>query len=258
MIHFNRKNLAILVIWLIGLTITACQKENSAKTDNQQLKKQLKSETNSFFSEAILESDVAADKDVICPGATPEEAGNLNHPQIVRGSVVAPRQQASFGFPFINEAHAVPIAGEFPAPKVSVKLMEGFAEPKVVSETTTDALGRFCLKLSWNATFDENHYIEAKIGDEKLRRLSPTQKVAIVSTQSEAVFRLFKQNLKNIALKRNTAINLQTIADTQVDTLNPAKAQSTIEDTVELLIQNLSADIRVQKSLGLNNSSGQN
>ena len=251
MIHFSHKNLAILLFCLNCVGILSCQTQKNTNTENQQLNKQLNSETNSFFSDEILESDIAADKDVNCPGANDEESKDLNHPQIVRGSVVAPRIQASFGLPFIKQANAVPISGEFRVPKVKVKLMQGLDDPKVISETTTDALGRFCLKLSWNKTFDENHYIEAEIGEEKLRRLSPTQKVAIISTQSEAVFRLYKTHHTKIADKRATAINLQTIADTQVDTLNPVSAQSTIEKTVNLLIQNLEADTRVQKCLEL-------
>lgn len=256
MIHFRCKIFTIITVSAISLFLASCKAEKPVKTEKQQIQNQLQSETNSFFSDEVLESDPAPDNEVFCPDATTAEMNDLNHPQLVRGSVVAPRIQASFGIPFINQAHAVPIPGEFPVPGVKVKLMEGFSEPKIVSETTTDALGRFCLKLSWTNTFDGTQYLETKVGENTLRRLSPSQKVAIISTQSEAVFRLYVTNLgqtklSKTASKRSMAINLQTIADSQVDTFKPVSAQSTIEKTVALILENLRNDQRVQESLGL-------
>ncbi len=249
MTHFNCKNIAIAILFVNIAVLSSCKPQTSAPTENQQLEKQLQNETDSFFSSEILDSDNAPDEDVPCPGATEEQINDPNHPQLVRGSVVAPRIQASFGIPFIKNAHAVPIIGEYPAPNVSVKLMHNLEKPKVVSETTTDALGRFCLKLNANKTFSADHYIQAKVGEDLIRRLSPTQKVAVISAQSEAVFRIYAANRTKFSAKRSTILNLQTIADTQVDTLKPLSADSTIEKSVVLVIQNLESDPRIQKYL---------
>lgn len=248
MIHFKPKTHQIIFLSFFCAFTASCQEDKPPTNASDGLKEQLNASTNSFFSEEIFDdSSQAQERDLPCPGANESQQKDLNHPQVIRGSVVAPRVHASSSFSFINRAYAVPIGGEFVVAKVKIDLVVGFKDHKVVNTTTTDALGRFCLTLPSNDLFTEQHFLEAKVGEERLRRLSPNQKNAVVSTQSEAVFRLYQSHYEKLSsgLEKGRIINLQTMADTRVDTLRPLQAKSTIEETVVWILEDLKRDSRI-------------
>lgn len=215
--------------------------------------------TGAFFDPEALEegaTELGQDFTVVpCPGASDRQRWQW-HPDLIRGQVLAPQGALAFIEPTLIEkgadlvipsAHAVPLEGESVVEGATVKL---YRNDELVSETTSDALGRFCL-VAENAGIElgPDWKIEATQGDVTLRRTLLDAVDANVSVQTEAVYRVVTDN--DPQADEHTWRNVSTMSATTLDLLDPLEitpATSTSE-AVDKAVVRLKRDERIRSAL---------
>ena len=200
-----------------------------AKEQPKQIEESLEIEGD-FFGDALGEeaAQLGSDFSVVpCVGATPEEQANLDHPRILRGQVVAPfgrlAQRALWDF-IVPDAHAVPVGGENTVPNQEIQLVEfgSKGEPlKVLATATSDALGRYCLKLPKDVNYGVTLGLRTGSGDNQLRALVLSRGHSNISLSTEVVLALALEKGQLESNRRAWLVNLHTYADSAVDLLDP-------------------------------------
>jgi hypothetical protein len=221
---------------------------------------QLEMEGDFFSGEALTEGAVELGKDfkgVPCAGAATHELYNYEHPKIVRGQVVAPQGQLAENFLWdllVPSAHAVPVGGEGLVEGATVRIAR-WTEGGVVTldqpAATTDALGRFCLRLPSHLSPGPRLLLEASHDGGVLRRFLYDKADANISTATETLVRMVTSDHDPSEISRAELINLHTVAFTQLDTLSPVTllADADIERAVQTLRQTLRTSDRVRRRL---------
>ena len=230
------------------LLFTACQPSSEDHAETTELPAQQTSQvvfdepdSGGFFGAGLVEDATSLGSDftvVACVGATPEEQNNLEHPRVIRGQVVSPFGRIASWSPvdlLIPSAFAVPVEGENTVAEVDVQLMtlQPDGRPsKVLSKTTSDALGRFCFKLPDGADYGAMLGLVATYGDESLRAVVLSRGHGNLSLTSDVVLSLYLQkHALDLPNARARLINLHTLADSAVDLLEPV----TLEDDDNLI-----------------------
>jgi hypothetical protein len=200
-----------------------------------------------FFSgEALTEGAVELGDDfegVPCAGAATHERFNYEHPKVIRGQVVAPGGRLAGNFLWdllVPSAHAVPVGGERLVEGATVRIARWTAGGIVALDeprATTDALGRYCLRLPSHLSPGTRVLLEASNGRTILRRFLYDRADANVSTATETLVRIVTDRWQPGEVSRARLLNLHTVAFSQLDTIAPVNLL--VDDDVEAAIQTL-------------------
>lgn len=220
----------------------------------------LEMEGTFFSGEALTEGAVVLGDDfegVPCAGAASHEKYNYEHPKVIRGQVVAPSGQLASNALWdllVPSAHAVPVGGERLVEGATVRIARwndggvlALDEPRA----TTDALGRFCIRLPSHLSPAPTLLLEASNGRTVLRRFLYDKADANISTATETLVRLVTDVTSPSKVSRAELINLHTAAFSELDTIAPVTllADANVDAAVETLTETLKASERVKKRL---------
>ena len=183
---------------------------------------------------AIDLSDEAAQVD--CVGATEEEKALPFHPRRLMGQVLAPDgRMAKFDERWwqrlIPTAHAAPLEGELPVAEIAVRLtnVDERGEPvdDGLRETTTNIFGQWCIHLPEDVEFGPTLMVIAESDEYRLRRPVLHQNDVDIYSQPEALVQLvIEEGLLLTRLDVDTYLNLDVMAQTAVDLLQPVTVRS--------------------------------
>lgn len=186
---------------------------------------------------------------LVCAGASVDEARTERHPKVVRGVVKAPpAAQAARGpaLELVASAHAFAMEFEVPVSGAPVSLRKvdasGAPRGEPLVSTTTDAQGRFCVRVPDEHAIGVGLALFATTPSGPLRRVLVTRADASLDAQSEARYRvLARAGVDFERLEVPAYLNWRTVADTRLgllgevdqDTARPLDALLT-ELTAEL------------------------
>lgn len=189
-----------------------------------------------FFDPGALEgaASLSGWTDVPCPGSSKEERSAEKPWGILRGEVAA-----TLGYGADVRVQLVTVGKTF---EVS----------KVLHETHTDELNRFCFKLPKAVEAGPHLMIHVgSEGQEIVRRMVLDLQDVNVGPVHEALLQLIQE--RKTPLEVPNLINLHTVAYSAVDLLNETQRTSQVtESEVEYLKSVLVSDDRTQKLLGSN------
>lgn len=228
-----------LILCLIIALCMACEKrenppgpESSAPKGDSLLLPAL-DEGGGFFDEDLLLEGALDLRDHLpeCVGASSDELERPDHPAIIRGQVLAPAARLarpSF-FPqwLVPSAHAAPLEGELPVANVRVALYrqeKGEPVGPTLIETRTNVVGAWCMRIPDGAEAGTGLILVATSIDSRLRlrRLFALPGDVDISSFSEAFVELLvEEEIDLEALPRATFLNMEVLASTAIDLLNP-------------------------------------
>lgn len=197
------------------------------------------------------------DERVSCVGAREEEAENLFHPRMIRGVVLAPSGQWAMNSKtwwdwVVPTAHAAPLEGELPVADVVIRLMrvDAIGEPvgEAILSTEATVWGEFCFRLPDELEYGPTLMLIAEGGERRLRRPVLHQNDVDIYSQPEALVRLLvEEGFELTSLDVDTYLNLDVMAQTAVDLLNPVELRS--EAGLESLLARLDRTMREDERL---------
>lgn len=215
-------------------------------------------QSGGFFDPTALEegaAELGEDFTIVpCKGADDIQRWEW-HPRLVRGQVLAPGGALVRAHPLhplydllIPSAHAVPLEGESVVSNTTVRLAEGNTTHQ---ETTTDALGRFCLVVPEGSELGPTWRLEAEGADITLRRVLLDAVEADVSVQTEAVYRLVTDGREPGEVSRHTWRNVGTMSATTLDLTNQLEITPgmSASKAVEEAVQRLREDERITNAI---------
>lgn len=202
-------------------------------------------------------SEVASET---CAGATAEESADEYHPRILRGRVLAPSGELASRWQMpgwlVGAAHAAPLEAEQTVPQARVELYRvgpsGERSGEVLREATTDVTGEWCMKLPDGIELGADLMLAAGVGDARLRRSVVSQFSTDLYSASEALTRLLQARRVDFsAIPDETYLNMEAIADTRVDLLEPVDIEEGegVEEVVAKIRKVLAGDERLQEKL---------
>lgn len=198
-------------------------------------------ESEFFDPEALDENSVVVGDDfdaVECAGE-----GDIE----LRGQVLAPAGRLAF-FPdwLVPSAHAAPLEGELVVSDVEIELYDHRNPDEIWASTRSDAVGRYCLVLPAGREPSTSTILRARAGEASLRRVVTHRQATTISISSEAVTRIILDS----NLNRQQSINLETMADTALDLLEPTAFEGeNVETAVSRVQKVMLADHRVRKAI---------
>lgn len=195
-----------------------------------------------------------------CPGATAEEAALDYHPRILRGEVSAPPgAMSSRGWLdgwFVETAHAAPLEEEQSVRGATVELYrvdaDGDRTGEPLREATTDGSGEYCMKLPEGVDPSSTLMAEARFDDARMRRVVVSQFATDIYSTSEALLRLLRDhNVDFTELPTETYFNLESMAATAVDLLDPIELDPAdgVDEAVAQILKVLEEDERIEETL---------
>lgn len=203
---------------------------------------------NAFFDETlVLEGAVELDA-TPCVGN-----GNLE----IRGQLAAPfgrLAQRPILDLLIPSAHAAPLPDEQTVPDAPITLgaADPTWQPATLLSTTTDALGRFCFKIS-QAQLETSPPLMLKAGNQtNLRRILLDPRDANIHVASETAVQLLQNtNIPPNKPTRAQLFNLNTLVGTNLDLLHPVRLspQDTLEGALKITTQQCLQDPRILEKL---------
>jgi hypothetical protein len=214
-------------------------------------------QSGEFFDPAALEegaAELGEDFTVVpCKGAEDLQRWEW-HPRLVRGQVLAPggalvQNGASPLYDWlIPSAHAVPLEGESVVADATVRLVQGDSQRH---ETTTDALGRFCLVVPVGEELGPAWRIEAVGADITLRRVLLDAVEADVSVQTEAVYRVVTDGRRAEDVSPHDWRNMSTMSATVLDLTDPLEITPgmSASTAVDAAVERMRGDGRIEKTL---------
>ncbi|TXD36649.1 hypothetical protein FRC98_12530 [Lujinxingia vulgaris] len=195
-----------------------------------------------------------------CVGATAEEASAESHPRILRGLVLAPQGKLAHRTDLLEllipSAHAAPLEGELPVADARVALYEGDArgEPagEPLIETISDRAGQWCVRLPDGVAFGPQLLLVASAGEHRLRRPVLHANDLDLYSQPEALLRLLiEEGLTLDALSTPTYLNLDVMAQSAVDLIEPVQVEGTsgLESLLARLHKTMAEDARLKEAI---------
>ncbi|TDP75818.1 hypothetical protein [Bradymonas sediminis] len=201
-----------------------------------------------------------------------DQAGEAD-PRVLRGVVHAPFGKlaayqpahapalpARSPFPdwLVGTAEAAPLDTERTVPEATVHLYKidarGARTGENIAETTSDYGGNWCIRLPEGVSPGPGLMVEARAADgaTRLRRsvVAPFAGDTFVGT--EALTRLLQaNNVDFLRISTETYINMESIADTRMDLLDPVvlTPQTNVEDAVEQIRSRLATDPRLLEKI---------
>lgn len=228
-----------------------------------------------FDSQRLLDGAVDLGDEaarVTCVGATEEEQSQTFHPRILRGVVLAPASALAMvpdysrSSPsetpsllerfFISKAHAAPLEGEslVMEQRVFLTRVDETGEPvgEVLLETKTTVLGEFCFRLPDDLEYGPTLMVIAESETHRLRRPLLHQNDIDIYSQPEALVRLLvEEGFLLTDLDVDTYLNLDVMAQTAVDLLNPVTVDTNagLDSLLARLDRRMREDERLMEAL---------
>lgn len=214
------------------------------------------------------------------PGAEPRE-----EPGVLRGRVLAPAARLAQGSPqgqqlttsadasrswvmrwLIRPVHAAQLEGELPVPEAIVELFAvgpaGERTGEVLAQTTTNAIGQWCLRLPQGVQAGTQMMLQARMGavgadttgagKVRLRRSLAAEFSTDIYSGSEALTQFLQEHRVDFTkIPQATYLNMESIADTRMDLLSPVRLQPGVatQQAVGEILSALRGDERLAQKL---------
>jgi hypothetical protein len=179
-----------------------------------------------------------------CPGATQQQAQRDYHPRVLRGRVLAPHAKLAESWleAIVPTAHAAPLEDEQPVVGATVELYQidasGAQIGDVLRTTDTNEQGEWCVGLPEGIEPGTDLMLRASGDAVALRRLAATDITTDIYTGTEAIVRILKaRDVDFHRIPTETYINLEAVADSAVDLLEPVELTDT--DDVASMVQKI-------------------
>lgn len=207
-----------------------------------------------------------------CTPRPPSMADNSGEsdPRVLRGQVLAPfgklaayrppAPPARSPFPdwLVEVAHGAPLEAERTVPNTPIYLYQvdarGERVGESIAETRSDSGGNWCIRLPEGVAPGPGLMVEARgaRADARLRRSVVAPFATDTSVGNEALTRLLQANKVDfLRVSAETLINMESIADTRMDLLNPVELSDTmtLEDAVVHVQATLATDPRLVEKM---------
>jgi hypothetical protein len=193
-----------------------------------------------------------------CPGATQHHASLDYHPRVFRGRVMAPHAKLASSWTdiFVTPAHAAPLEDEQAVAGATVELYRvdqaGEQVGDVLQSTQTNAQGEWCMGLPDGIEPSNELMLRAPGESATLRRLAISPISTDLYTGTETIVRMLEAREVDFhAIPRETYLNMESVADTAVDLLEPVELEDSddVESLVAKLRETLTEDPRFNEKL---------
>lgn len=203
------------------------------------------------------------------PPTLADQAGESD-PRVLRGQVQAPfGKLAAYRPPappvrspfpdwLVDRAYGAPLEVERTIPNTPVYLYQvdarGERAGEYIAETRTDSGGNWCIRLPEGVAPAPGLMVEARGagGQARLRRSVVAPFATDTSVGNEALTRLLQANQVDfVRTAAETLINMESIADTRMDLLDPVELRPTmtLEQAVARVQETLATDPRLAEKM---------